>query len=217
MNNIEFQKQICKDPRFSKSFKNPRFRSSQGFTKKSRGDNRFHSLFKNTDYFSDATGKEHGGKAISSISCDTQNCYEEENFNSDDNPGICKLDVKDSFGNNLLDNTSFKICCKTKQKLEDCNFDFARGTACLFSDGSSSDESSINEKDDEMFEDSWNNLDKGSLTTETSTYRLALCNLDWDRLGALDIMVLCSSFIPNGNLIKQVSVSFLLSALHSVL
>lgn len=43
-----------------------------------------------------------------------------------------------------------------------------------------------------------------SLSQETS--RFAVCNLDWDRVKAADIMILFSSFCPRGGSIRQVTI-----------
>lgn len=43
-----------------------------------------------------------------------------------------------------------------------------------------------------------------SLFQETS--RFAVCNLDWDRVKAADIMILLSSFCPRGGSVRQVTI-----------
>ena len=57
----------------------------------------------------------------------------------------------------------------------------------MYSD-SSSDESSEEEVEKEGF-DKWGELDRDAERTEESTRRLALCNMDWDRVGADDIFL----------------------------
>ena len=57
----------------------------------------------------------------------------------------------------------------------------------MYSD-SSSDESSEEEVEEEGF-DKWGELDRDAERTEESTRRLALCNMDWDRVGADDIFL----------------------------
>lgn len=59
------------------------------------------------------------------------------------------------------------------------------------------------------FEHAWGELDKDADRTDQATSRLAVCNLDWDRIHATDIMVLCNSFVPSGGLIHSVTVSLL--------
>jgi hypothetical protein len=52
----------------------------------------------------------------------------------------------------------------------------------------------------------WNELDADAGSTEESTHRLAMCKMDWDRLKAKDIYVLCSSFVPPGGAVRSVTI-----------
>lgn len=61
------------------------------------------------------------------------------------------------------------------------------------------------------FDHGWGELDKDAEHTEIATKRLAVCNLDWDRIEATDLMVLFNSFLPSGGLIHSVTVSLLLN------
>ena len=58
-------------------------------------------------------------------------------------------------------------------------------------------------------EHDWAELDREAprITDDETTPRLALCNMDWDRIKAQDIMVLMSSFLPPGGVISEVAVS----------
>jgi len=95
---------------------------------------------------------------------------------------------------------------KVKSKLHDMTVDYARGEAALYSsdDDSSSGEDSSEDEDEtvEMFDD-WGELDKDAETTEDSTKRLAVCNMNWDRVKAEDIFLVMSSF---GGSVKAVRI-----------
>ena len=54
----------------------------------------------------------------------------------------------------------------------------------------------------------WGEIDKDAPDAEEVTSRLALCNMDWDRISAQDILVILNSFKPTGSVIKTVTVSF---------
>ena len=56
-------------------------------------------------------------------------------------------------------------------------------------------------------EHEWGELDRDADRTDEITHRLALCNMDWDRIRAVDLMVLLSSFTPPGGLVRCVTVS----------
>ncbi|XP_058824854.1 ESF1 homolog [Topomyia yanbarensis] len=97
---------------------------------------------------------------------------------------------------------------KVKSRLEDLEIDYARGEGAITSDSSSDDDSDGEEiADDEVFIDHvWGELDGDAERTDDSTKRLALCNVDWDRIRAVDIMVMLSSFLPRGSTILSVTI-----------
>jgi len=97
---------------------------------------------------------------------------------------------------------------RIQEKLQDMSVDYARGNANLYSD-SSSDDSSTDEEDGDM---AWEAINKiGSLDadverTEEVTKRLAVCNMDWDKINAKDIFVALSSFCSGGGCVKSIYV-----------
>ncbi|XP_055606701.1 ESF1 homolog [Uranotaenia lowii] len=106
---------------------------------------------------------------------------------------------------------AFAMSDQVKNRLKDMEVDYARGEAAIASDSSSDDdEDSAGEgegDDDEVFiEHVWGELDADAETTDESTARLAICNLDWDRIRAVDIMVMLSSFLPRGSTILSVTI-----------
>lgn len=52
----------------------------------------------------------------------------------------------------------------------------------------------------------WGQIDANAETGEDSFKRFAVCNMDWDRIRAVDILVLCSSFVPKGGSIESVTI-----------
>jgi hypothetical protein len=53
----------------------------------------------------------------------------------------------------------------------------------------------------------WGELDRDAERTDETTNRLAVCNMDWDRIRATDLMVLFNSFLPPGGILHSVTVS----------
>ncbi len=108
-----------------------------------------------------------------------------------------------------------KLDTKLKGKLKDLSVNYARGEGNL-ADSSSSEESDSDSDDDEVEEeeeeeveeqfDKWGELDHDAETTEVDTSRLAVCNMDWDRVDADDIFVALNSFCPVGGGVKRVRV-----------
>ncbi|XP_014285500.1 ESF1 homolog [Halyomorpha halys] len=98
-----------------------------------------------------------------------------------------------------------KLDGKIRDKLTDFTVDYARGVGTLISD-SSSDESSSDESDVVNIVHPWGELDKDAEETNEITPRLAVCNMDWDRVTANDLMVLFHSFLPPDGVIESITI-----------
>ncbi|NXN90619.1 ESF1 protein, partial [Bombycilla garrulus] len=84
--------------------------------------------------------------------------------------------------------------------------DLARGIGNI--ETSSEDEEDLNElfpKEPEI-EHSWRELDKDAPRGDEITSRLAVCNMDWDRLKAKDLLALFNSFTPKGGTVFSVKI-----------
>ncbi|XP_011634209.1 ESF1 homolog [Pogonomyrmex barbatus] len=98
-----------------------------------------------------------------------------------------------------------RLTNEIKEKLRDLTVNYARGEGVLLTD-SSSEEDSSEISDEEDIEHNWGELDKEAETTDEITHRLAICNMDWDRIRAVDLMILLNSFLPSGGLVRSVKI-----------
>jgi hypothetical protein len=86
--------------------------------------------------------------------------------------------------------------------------DLARGEGNVSSSSSDDDSSDLDEEDEDPFGESaaWGELDRNVQQVEWASERLAVCNLDWDRLRAVDLMAVLNSFKPQGGTIISVAI-----------
>ncbi|CAH1262673.1 ESF1 [Branchiostoma lanceolatum] len=80
--------------------------------------------------------------------------------------------------------------------------DLARGEGNM---ETSSSDSELEFEEDES-EHEWGELDKSAPTTDDPTCRFAVCNMDWDRIKAVDLLVVFNSFKPTGGVVKSVKI-----------
>ncbi|XP_060086814.1 ESF1 homolog [Heteronotia binoei] len=91
---------------------------------------------------------------------------------------------------------------------DDSGPDLARGKGNVETSSEDEEEEDLAEimpKEPEFVHD-WGELAKDAPRTDEVTRRLAVCNMDWDRLKAKDLLALFSSFTPKGGVIFSVKI-----------
>jgi len=205
---------IRSDPRFSKLGKDRKFLSVSKKHKKVKIDKRFQSMFSNDKFVSKCTVDKRGRpKSVSSKESyekfyELEESSDEESDASKDN----EEDEEDELNSITPNEEDPAIDSDIKSKLLSSEVDYARGEADLYSDSSSEEDSDSDEEEenqdeeDPEFFDKWGELDGEAERTEEATDRLAICNMDWDRVGADDIFLVLSSFCPAGGRVSSVMV-----------
>ncbi|XP_014087155.2 ESF1 homolog [Bactrocera oleae] len=132
---------------------------------------------------------------------------EEKAIIREDDSGESTPSEEEEGANDELVSDGEEVPKTLRERLLNPNVDYARGEGRLVTDSSSDDESSDEDDDLEAIIDHvWGELDQEAETTEESTNRLAVCNMDWDRIRAVDLMVLFSSFLPPGGSVLSVKI-----------
>nr|SVE85364.1 EOG090X0289 [Daphnia pulicaria] len=212
-------KKVVVDKRFNAMFNDQKFKLKYTVDKRGKPTN-LTSTEQLKDFYeieSDESEKEEEDDRDIEEDADNADVESEEEKEDDKNlknlkPTTPKLTKKKNVLNGfqvseiLEDEPTLELDDAVKAKLQDMNVDYARGEGLLYSDSSSSEEDSEEEEDDqEVFHD-WGELDKDAGETDTATYRLAVCNMDWDRIRAVDLMVVLQSFAPQGGSVRTVTI-----------
>uniref|UniRef100_A0A1I8N4A4 Uncharacterized protein n=1 Tax=Musca domestica TaxID=7370 RepID=A0A1I8N4A4_MUSDO len=226
---------IWQDERFQHLVTDPRFKNLPKVQRKVKIDKRFEGMFTNDKFQVKYTVDKYGRRVNRSNADDLRKYYElnssddeekeEEEEDKVDGQGSEKEDSEedeqeerekeekaiiqesDVDENDALTSDDEEVPKSLRDRLLDPNIDYARGEGRLITDSSSDDDSSEDDEDPEMYIDHvWGELDNDADTTDESTRRLAVCNMDWDRVRAVDLMVLFNSFLPRGGSILSIKI-----------
>ncbi|KAL6040798.1 hypothetical protein STEG23_037427, partial [Scotinomys teguina] len=84
--------------------------------------------------------------------------------------------------------------------------DLARGKGNIETSSEDEDDFADLFPEEPGFEHAWRELDKDAPRADEITHRLAVCNMDWDRLKAKDLLALFNSFKPKGGVVFSVKI-----------
>uniref|UniRef100_UPI0037E815E9 ESF1 homolog n=1 Tax=Semicossyphus pulcher TaxID=241346 RepID=UPI0037E815E9 len=87
--------------------------------------------------------------------------------------------------------------------------DLARGKGNIETSSDEDDEDDVDavlRKEEEEIEHDWGELCKDAPRGDEVSARLAVCNMDWDRMKAKDLLALLNSFVPKGGAVLSVKV-----------
>lgn len=189
------------DSRFASFETDPRYQLPSKKNLKTKIDKRFSRVLKDADFVATAKVDRYGRKLkTDSKKKALQRLYEEEDEDGDEaNQEGVEVEADDI----------------VRRELEkaDASYDPARGGGFSSSEDSGSDSGSESEEEPELEdgeEESRPGIrlrrDKQEVEQGEVTSRVAVVNMDWDHIKAMDLMALFSSFVPVGGRIEKVSV-----------
>ncbi|XP_029379638.1 ESF1 homolog isoform X2 [Echeneis naucrates] len=171
------------DERFGRVQKDPRFWEMPERERKIKIDKRFQSMFHDERFKVTYTVDKRGRPINHTSTDDLRRFYQlSESEEEEDGSG---LDSEDS----------------------DSEPDLARGKGNI--ETSSDDEDDVDDilrKEEEEIQHDWGELCKDAPRSDEVSARLAVCNMDWDRIKARDLLALLSSFTPKGGAVLSVKI-----------
>ncbi|XP_037621665.1 ESF1 homolog isoform X2 [Sebastes umbrosus] len=87
--------------------------------------------------------------------------------------------------------------------------DHARGKGNIETSSDEDDDDDVDailRKEEEEIEHNWGELAKDAPQSDEISARLAVCNMDWDRMKAKDLLALVNSFLPEGGAVLSVKI-----------
>ncbi|KAI6656488.1 hypothetical protein LOD99_1284 [Oopsacas minuta] len=164
------------DERFSSANSDPRFKRVPRKVRKIEIDDRFEGMFKEARFKLNYSQDKRGRPISSTASEDLRRYYRLEE--GEEGGGL----------------TGAELVCRSRGEIE-----------IESSSSSDSEQEDAGNVREELIH-AWAELDQSVATTDVSTSRLAVCNMDWDRVTAIDIFKLLSSLTSDNGHILSVRV-----------
>jgi hypothetical protein len=179
------------DPRFASFTTDPRFRLPSKNHTRTKIDKRFSRMLKDDDFVNTAKVDRYGRKLNSNKKKEAlRRLYRNEDEESEDEADI---EVEDD---DIVEKELRKADTDEDPK---ANYDPARGGGFSSSDDDEEEEEDDGGVDvDDVAEFPDMQLEQAGVPMGEVTSRIAVVNLDWDNIRAVDLMAVFSSFLPRG-------------------
>uniref|UniRef100_A0A672I777 ESF1, nucleolar pre-rRNA processing protein, homolog (S. cerevisiae) n=1 Tax=Salarias fasciatus TaxID=181472 RepID=A0A672I777_SALFA len=219
-------KRSAGDERFLRVQKDPRFWEMPDRERKVTIDRRFKSMFHDRRFKTTYTVDKRGRPINHSSTDDLKRFYQVSDSEEEDQEKDKKSKVKQSRapihdGKGEVEEEEedeeqqqFGAGGSSEEEIsddesEDSEPDLARGKGNVETSSDEDDEDEVDDilrKEEEEIEHDWGELCKDAPRSDEVSVRLAVCNMDWDRMKAKDLLVLFNSFCPKGGAVLSVKI-----------
>ncbi|XP_049576400.1 ESF1 homolog isoform X2 [Syngnathus scovelli] len=194
------------DERFSRVKRDPRFWEMPDHQQKISIDKRFTSMFHDERFKIKSTVDKRGRPVQHSTAEDLRRFYQiSDDEDEDDDEEQVKTGDEDE--NEAGSSDDEEDAESGLDSSDDSGPDLARGKGNVETSSDEEDEAEdfLQQEDDEIQHD-WGELCKDAERSEQVWRRLAICNVDWDRLKAKDLLAILNSFKPEGGVVLSVKI-----------
>ena len=203
------------DARFGHLKKDPRFKKLGKGNRKVKIDDRFKHMFTDPKFssvdFLDSRGRKEKQVTkeklekfyeLGSSEDESKDETVEDNKEQQVEPDVGSVATADSNDESELEEESDDDSGEAVQTAPDDELNPDDNEKEVLSDGLNESDSSDGETDSEGevvedVPDAWDEVTNCTETTSESTHRVSICNLNWDRMNANDIFVLCNSTLKD--------------------
>uniref|UniRef100_A0A3Q2FMJ3 ESF1, nucleolar pre-rRNA processing protein, homolog (S. cerevisiae) n=1 Tax=Cyprinodon variegatus TaxID=28743 RepID=A0A3Q2FMJ3_CYPVA len=225
---IMSRKKQEEDERFRRVQKDPRFWEMPEKEQKVKIDKRFQSMFHDQRFKVKQTVDKRGRPVSHSTSEDLRRFYKLSDSDEDDDdepPKVGKgekkktkaVDDSDENGEGYEEEEESDAARGSDDESSldsgddsDSGPDLARGKGNIETssdeDDDDDDVEDILKKEEEEIEHDWGELCKDAPRSDEVSARIAVCNMDWDRMKAKDLLALFNSFTPKGGAVLSVKI-----------
>ncbi|XP_077461945.1 ESF1 homolog [Stigmatopora argus] len=211
--NVRPKEETPADERFTRVKRDPRFWEMPERERKIKIDKRFTSMFHDERFSIKSTVDKRGRPIETSTAEDLRRFYqiseddsdEEEEKDSKEEEGDNEKEVKE----NEDDASEEDDEDSGSDSGEESGPDLARGKGNVETSSDEDGESDVDDilqREEEEIQHDWGELCKDTVRNEQVWPRLAICNVDWDRLKAKDLLAILNSFKPEGGVVLSVKI-----------
>ncbi|XP_077574895.1 ESF1 homolog [Stigmatopora nigra] len=222
--NVKAKGETPADDRFTRVQRDPRFWEMPEREQKVKIDKRFTSMFHDERFSIKSTLDKRGRPVATSTAEDLRRFYQ---ISEDDSDEEEKKDSEKEEGDDeeeeAKENENDEEEDEDDDKEEDEDSgsesgsdsgeesgpDLARGKGNIETSSDEDDDSDVDDilkRAEEEMEHDWGDLCKDTVRNEEVSPRLAICNVDWDRLKAKDLLAILNSFKPDGGVVLYVKI-----------